>query len=339
MRAVDVGEVPVAILAGGLATRLGPVAGRIPKALVEVAGRPFIAHQLARLREAGIRRVVLCLGHLGEQVEAYVGDGAAHGLAVRYSYDGPTLLGTAGALRRAETLLGEVFWVLYGDAYLEVDYRAVLAELERRGGLGIMLVLRNENQWDRSNVVFRDGRLVRYDKARPTPDMTHIDYGAAILRKTALARVPSDRPCDLADVYRDLVDEGLLSGYEVTRRFYEVGSPAGLVETQRYLEGRLRQSFRPPLPRWVGEGAGGRAGGPDVVRQGLPRRGRPHRREPGPCRDRAAGGAPRRCPGARRPPVRAGCGRQRGERLARRQRLPEAGRPRGVRARRTTWPS
>jgi NDP-sugar pyrophosphorylase family protein len=239
---MDVGEVPVAILAGGLATRLGPVAGRIPKALVEVAGRPFIAHQLAGLREAGIRRVVLCLGHLGEQVEAYIGDGAAHGLTVRCSYDGPTLLGTAGALRRAETLLGEVFWVLYGDAYLEVDYRAVLAELERRGGLGIMLVLLNENRWDQSNAIFRDGRLVRYDKTRPTPDMTHIDYGAAVLRKAALARVPPDRPCDLADVYRDLVDEGLLSGYEVTRRFYEIGSPAGLAETQRYLEGRAAAS-------------------------------------------------------------------------------------------------
>jgi NDP-sugar pyrophosphorylase family protein len=256
VRAVDVGETPVAILAGGLATRLGSVAQRVPKAMLEVAGRPFIAHQLAGLREAGIRRVVLCVGYLGEQVEAYVGDGAAHGLVVRYSYDGPTLLGTAGALRRAEPLLGDVFWVLYGDAYLEVDYRAVLAELERRGGLGIMLVLRNANRWDRSNVVFRDGRLVRYDKARPTPDMTHIDYGVAVLRKAALARIPADRPGDLADVYRDMADEGLLTGYEVTRRFYEIGSPAGLAEAQRYLESRAAASG-PPSPRWVGEGAGG----------------------------------------------------------------------------------
>jgi NDP-sugar pyrophosphorylase family protein len=253
---MDVGEVPAAILAGGLATRLGSVAQRVPKAMLEMAGRPFIAHQLAALHEAGIRRVVLCLGHLGEQVEAYVGDGAAHGLAVRYSYDGPALLGTAGALRRAEPLLGDVFWVLYGDAYLEVDYRAVLAELERRDGLGIMLVLRNENRWDRSNVVFRDGRLVRYDKARPAPGMTHIDYGAAVLRRGALARVPPDRPCDLADVYRDLVAEGLLSGYEATRRFYEIGSPDGLAETRRYLEGRAAASG-PPSPQWVGEGAGG----------------------------------------------------------------------------------
>jgi NDP-sugar pyrophosphorylase family protein len=250
---MDIAETPVAILAGGLGTRLGPVAERVPKALVEVAGRPFIAHQLAALREAGIRRVVLCLGHLGEQVEAYVGDGTAHGLAVRYSHDGPTLLGTGGALRRAAGLLGEVFWVLYGDAYLEIDFSAVSAELERRGGLGIMLLLRNENRWDRSNVLFRDGRLVRYDKGRPTPDMRHIDYGAALLRRAALARIAPDRPCDLADVYRELVEEGLLSGYEATRRFYEIGSPAGLTETQRYLEGRATASG-PPSPQWVGEG-------------------------------------------------------------------------------------
>jgi NDP-sugar pyrophosphorylase family protein len=253
---VDVGETPVAILAGGLATRLGTVAQRVPKAMVEVAGRPFIAHQLAGLRDGGVRRVVLCVGHLGEQVEAYVGDGAAHGLAVRYSYDGPALLGTAGALRRAAPLLGEVFWVLYGDAYLEIDFAAVLAELGRRRGLGIMLVLRNENRWDRSNVVFRDGRLVRYDKARPTPDMTHIDYGAAVLRAALLARIPPDRPGDLADVYRDLVEEGLLTGYEVSRRFYEIGSPAGLAEAQRYLAARATASAS-PSPRWVGEGAGG----------------------------------------------------------------------------------
>jgi NDP-sugar pyrophosphorylase family protein len=243
---VDIAETPVAILAGGLATRLGPVAAAVPKALVEVAGRPFVVHQLALLREAGIRRVVLCVGHLGEQIEACVGDGRAHGLVVGYSYDGAALLGTAGALRRAAARLGDVFWVLYGDAYLSIDFRAVLAEFERRGELGMMAVMRNENRWDRSNVVFRDGRLVRYDKARLTPDMTHIDYGAAILRHAALARVPPDRPANPADLYRDLVQEGLMSGYEVTERFYEIGSPAGLAETRRFFERGLGVAAAPP---------------------------------------------------------------------------------------------
>jgi NDP-sugar pyrophosphorylase family protein len=235
---MDIAETPVAILAGGLATRLGPVVARTPKALVEVAGRPFIAHQLAGLRTAGVRRVVLCLGYLGEQIEAYVADGVAHGLAVDYSYDGEPLLGTGGALRRAAARLGDVFWVMYGDSYTEFDYRAVLADFERREVLGLMTVLKNDNRWDRSNALFRNGRLLRYDKARPTPDMAHIDYGVALLRRAALDRVPEGRPSDLANLYQALVAEGSMAGYEVTRRFYEIGSPDGLAETRRFLEGR-----------------------------------------------------------------------------------------------------
>jgi D-sedoheptulose 7-phosphate isomerase len=232
--------VPVAILAGGLATRLGPVVERVPKALVEVAGRPFIDHQLALLHRKGIRRVVLCLGHQGEKIEAYLGDGVSRGLDLRYSYDGPRLLGTGGALLRAAPLLGPVFWLVYGDSYTDLDFRAALARFAETDALGLMTVLRNQDQWDRSNVVFRDGRLLRYDKGAQTPDMHHIDYGVALLRRAALDRVPRDVPYDLADLYRSLVDEGRLAGFEVTRRFYEIGSPAGLEETRAYLEGERR---------------------------------------------------------------------------------------------------
>jgi NDP-sugar pyrophosphorylase family protein len=242
---VDVGEVPVALLAGGRATRLGSVAHDVPKALLEVAGRPFIAHQLALLRGHGIRRVVICVGHLGRQIEAYLGDGAAHGVHVRYSYDGERLLGTGGALHQAAALLGDVFWVMYGDSYTELDYRAALADFERRGVLGLLTVLKNENRWDRSNVLFRDGHLLRYDKLRPSPDMVHIDYGVALLRRAALARVPDDRASDLAELYQLLVAEGSMAGYEVTERFYEIGSPAGLAETRRVLAGRFGASSLP----------------------------------------------------------------------------------------------
>jgi NDP-sugar pyrophosphorylase family protein len=231
-------DVTVALLAGGRATRLGGVAETVPKTLLEVAGRPFIAHQLALLRRGGIRRVVLCVGHLGDHVEAYVGDGAAHGLEVRYSHDGPRLLGTGGALRRAAPLLGDPFWVMYGDAYTELDHAAVLADFMNRDVLGLMTVMKNENRWDRSNVLFQDGVLARYDKARPTVDMAHIDYGVSLLRRAALDRVPQDQPFDLAELYQALVSEGLMAGYEVGQRFYEIGSPAGLAETRRTLAGR-----------------------------------------------------------------------------------------------------
>jgi NDP-sugar pyrophosphorylase family protein len=240
MNGADIAAVPAAILAGGLATRLRPITATIPKALVEVAGRPFIDHQLALLRTNGIRRVVLCLGHLGEQVEQHLGNGSAFGVEVCYSHDGQKLLGTGGALRRALPLLGQVFWVMYGDSYLDVDYRAVLADFRRRSVLGLMTVIRNDNRWDRSNAVFRDGRLLCYDKRRPRPDMQHIDYGIALLHRTALERIPPDQAHDLADLYHALVAEGRMAGHEVTQRFYEIGSPAGLEDTRAYLEARGR---------------------------------------------------------------------------------------------------
>jgi NDP-sugar pyrophosphorylase family protein len=229
-------DVPVALLAGGLATRLRPITSTIPKALVEVAGRPFIDHQLALLRRNGIRRVVLCLGYLGEQVAAHVGDGSAMDMRVEYSYDGDRLLGTGGALRRAAPLLGELFWVMYGDSYLDIDYHAVLDTFARSDALGLMTVLHNGDRWDRSNVIFHDQQLVRYDKRVQTPDMTYIDYGAALLQSAALMRIPLNQPYDLADLYGELVAERQMIGYEVTQRFYEIGSHEGLAEAQDYLQ-------------------------------------------------------------------------------------------------------
>lgn len=235
---MNMADVPAAVLAGGLATRLRPITEKVPKAMVEVAGRPFIDHQLALLARNGTRRVVLCLGYLGEQVARHVGDGSAWGLEVRYSHDGDRLLGTGGALLRAAPLLGEAFWVLYGDSYMDIDYPAVLRHFAAGEHDGLMTVLHNEGRWDRSNVVFQNGRLLCYDKRAPRPEMTYVDYGVGLLRREALARLPADRPCDLADLYTELVAEGRMVGFEVTQRFYEIGSPRGLAETEAYLRAK-----------------------------------------------------------------------------------------------------
>jgi NDP-sugar pyrophosphorylase family protein len=236
--AVDLASVPVAILAGGRATRLRPLTDTVPKALVEVAGRPFIDHQLALLRRQGLRRAVLLLGHLGAQVEAHLGDGTGTGISLAYSHDGPTPLGTGGALRRALPLLGAEFFVLYGDAYLDIDYAAMLGDFRTRPEPALMAVLRNDGRWDRSNVLFRGGRLVRHDKQAPTPEMRHIDYGVALLRRAAALHIPPDRPSDLATLYRDLAASGMMAGHEVERRFYEIGSAAGLEEARAHLAAR-----------------------------------------------------------------------------------------------------
>lgn len=231
-------EIPVAILAGGLATRLRPVTEKIPKSLIPVAGKPFLAHQLDLLRSRGIRRAVLCVGHLGEMIQRQFGDGSAFGLRLDYAFDGPKLLGTGGALKRALPLLGMEFFVLYGDSYLPIEYRPVTEFFRRSGKLGCMTVYRNEGRYDTSNVVFRDGNVVVYDKKKRLPEMHHIDYGLSLFQATAFNAYPDSEPFDLADVMGGLVRDKQLAGYEVRERFYEIGSPAGLAELETILKQR-----------------------------------------------------------------------------------------------------
>ena len=231
---------PVAILAGGTATRLRPLGHTLPKSLVPVAGEPFISHQLRRLRREEIERVVLCVGHLGKMIHAFVGDGARFGLKVDYSFDGDRLLGTGGALRQALTLLGDTFFVLYGDSYLDIPFAPVLATFQRSGAPVLMTVFRNEGRWDTSNVLFDGARIVRHDKRAPTPDMHHIDYGLGIFTRAALADRPPAVPFDLSDVYAELAANSQLAGYEVTQRFYEIGTPEGVTATDAYLSKRQR---------------------------------------------------------------------------------------------------
>jgi NDP-sugar pyrophosphorylase family protein len=228
-------SLPVAILAGGLATRLRPITNRIPKALVEVAGRPFLQHQIELLRANGITRIVLCAGHLGEMIRDAFGDGSSHGVRIEYSFDGDKLRGTGGALRKALPLLGEQFFVLYGDSYLPIDFREVGAAFRASGKEGLMTVFKNDGRWDRSNVWFENNRIVLYDKKTQRPEMRYIDYGLSVLSASVIARLPEDEVTDLADVLRELVARGELAGHEVHKRFYEIGSHEGLAELERLL--------------------------------------------------------------------------------------------------------
>ena len=226
---------PVAILAGGLATRLRPLTETIPKALVEINGKPFIAHQLRLLRTNGIEQVIICAGYLGEMIQEWMGDGTRFGLCVEFAFDGPQLLGTAGAVKRVLPGLGRAFFVLYGDSYLPCDYRAVQTAFEPSGRQALMTVFHNQGHWDTSNVEYVSERIVAYDKRNPTPRMHHIDYGLGVFSAAALASWPQGKAFDLADVYRDLIARHELAGFEVAHRFYEVGSPEGLAELDAVL--------------------------------------------------------------------------------------------------------
>jgi MurNAc alpha-1-phosphate uridylyltransferase len=225
----------VAILAGGLATRLRPITEEIPKSLIEVAGEPFICHQLEYLRKQGINSVVLCIGFLGEMIQEVVGDGSRWDMRVSYSPDGPTLLGTGGALRQALPLLGEHFFILYGDSYLPIDFSDVEKTYAASGKKGLMTVLKNQNRWDKSNVEFDVGQITEYNKTVIRPQMHYIDYGLGILRSAVLQAYPARQSFDLSKVYNDLSLAGELTGYEVFKRFYEIGSHQGIADTQTYL--------------------------------------------------------------------------------------------------------
>jgi NDP-sugar pyrophosphorylase family protein len=230
-------DIPVAILAGGLATRLRPITEKIPKSLVPVAGRPFLAHQLELLQDRGIRRVVLCVGHLGEMIQRQFGRDA-FGIKLDYSFDGEKLLGTGGAIRRALPMLGREFFILYGDSYLPIEYAPVAESFHHSGKLGLMTVYRNEGKYDTSNVVFRAGEILVYDKKLKLPEMQHIDYGLSMFKSSVFEACPANHVFDLAEVMGRLVREKQLAGYEVFERFYEMGSPAGLPELELLLQSR-----------------------------------------------------------------------------------------------------
>lgn len=228
-------DLPVAILAGGTATRLRPITEKLPKLLVEVAGEPFFSHQLRLLKKNGLTRVVPCIGHLGEMIVERYGDGAKWGVQITYSFDGTRLLGTGGALIRALPKLGDAFYVLYGDSYLPIDYQAIGRAFLASGKLGLMTVFENREAYDTSNVWFEGGRIRLYDKKNKIPQMNHIDYGLGVFRAAAFAGCPRDSVVDLSSVQGDLARRSQLAGFEVKQRFFEIGSHAGLAELDSLL--------------------------------------------------------------------------------------------------------
>lgn len=225
-----------AVIAGGLGTRLGALTKDIPKPLVPVAGRPFLDHQLRLLRSGGVGKVVLCIGHMGEQIQEFVGDGSRWGMSVAYSLDGPVLLGTGGSLKKAAPLLEDRFLLTWGDSYLEIEHRRVWASFLASGLPAMMVVWRNRGAKEPSNVRLHGERVAAYDKWSPGPEFDCIDYGLSALSKKVLQAIPEGEPFAIEKVFRDLAAQNKLGAYVVEQAFMEIGSPAGLAE----LEARLR---------------------------------------------------------------------------------------------------
>lgn len=225
-----------AILVGGLGTRLGRLTRDVPKPMVLVDGKPFLEHEIGLLKRSGISDFVLCVGYLGEMVQEYFGDGGRWGVRVEYSFDGPRLLGPAGALKRAEPLLEDLFFVTYGDAYLRTDYRRMMKALVDSGRLGVMAVFENHDMFGKSDVAVSDGRVVRYSKGGG--GMAWVNFGVSALNKRALALIPAGRECGEEEFYGELIQRHELLAFPVDDRFYEIGTPASLSEFERFISGK-----------------------------------------------------------------------------------------------------
>ena len=218
------------ILAGGLGTRLLPITRTIPKAMIPVRGRPFLEYQLALLKHHGVTDIILCVGYLGDMLESHFGDGSRLGVSIRYGREGDHLLGTAGALQNVERLLDNEFFVTYGDGYLTMDYQHAMAYFRRRRRLGLMVVYKNRDRYERSNVVIKGPFVAAYDKHNRLPGMEYVDFGVSILRRETLQQVRPGRVSSLEELYAGLITQQQLLAYRARHRFYEIGSPRGLSE-------------------------------------------------------------------------------------------------------------
>ena len=231
---------PLVILAGGLATRLRPVTEKIPKSMIEVNGKPFLYHQLILFKSKGIKKIHFCLGYLGEMVETYVLKEFGDAFELSFSFDGTPLLGTGGAIVNSFNYLPDTFFVTYGDSFLDIDYQQIQNTFfaENWGNKGLMTIFHNQDQWDSSNVLYENGVLKLYSKQRKTPDMHFIDYGLGILSKHHFDEKKQGEKFDLSVIYENLSVNNDLIGYQIFKRFYEVGSFKGIEDLTKYLNSK-----------------------------------------------------------------------------------------------------
>lgn len=223
------------ILAGGLATRLGPLAAEHPKSMLLIEGKPFLQYQIELLRQNNITDILLCIGHLGHVIETYFGDGKRFGLNIRYSKESGKLLGTGGGLRKALPLLDESFFVMYGDSYLMLDYARIENEFLNDPECGLMVAYRNENRYDRSNLVIENGRVVEYGPGNHL-EKHYIDEGISILRKEFFEPFQENEVFGLPAVFQKLIAARKLRAMETNQRFYEIGSLSGIEEFRNWIK-------------------------------------------------------------------------------------------------------
>lgn len=228
-------KLPLVILAGGLGSRLGEKTKDIPKALIDVAGQPFIFRQLNYLKDQGFKKIVICTAYRGNQIKEYVGNGSKFSLNISYSDDGEEMLGTGGSVKKASNMFDKNFFILYGDSFLPIDFSLVESAFNKENKPALMTVLKNTKKLDKSNAYFNN-KIVHYNKRNPDKMMDYIDYGLTVVDKSIFTKFPTKKNFDLADVFEDLSKRNQLAGIEISVRFYEIGSINGLRDTIEFFK-------------------------------------------------------------------------------------------------------
>ncbi|MCR5651455.1 MAG: HAD-IIIA family hydrolase [Lachnospiraceae bacterium] len=239
----DTQDVQVVVMMGGVGSRLGSLVKDTPKPLLPVCGRPFFEYELDLLKAAGFRSFLFLTGYLSSEIEECFGDGKSYGVEIRYRKDGtdengePELLGTGGAIRNALDMLEEDFLLVYADSFMDIDYREAVCRYfseKEKGALSLMTLLHNGGRFDKSNVIWRDGKIVLYDKNDPSPDMDYIDYGVNMFSRSVFDSYSEGAVFDLSEVQHSLSENGRLAGLVVDKRFYEIGRPESYKEFEIY---------------------------------------------------------------------------------------------------------
>lgn len=226
------------ILCGGLATRLGSLSKTIPKSMMLIDGKPFLEYQIENLKKNSIKDIILCVGHLSEKIESYFGDGNKFDIDIKYSYDGEKLLGPMGAVKNAESLLDDIFFIMYGDSYLSLDFKKVHSFFINESKLGLMVVYKNYDKFDKSNLIVKNNIVSVYGENNRTKEMIYIDYGTSILRKKSLELIPKNTYFSTGQFFIKLIEKNELLAYEADKRFYHIGNPESLRELRNYIKNR-----------------------------------------------------------------------------------------------------
>lgn len=228
----------IVVLTGGKATRLYPVTKDIPKSMIKINGVPFISHQINLFKKNNISDVVLCIGVFSDQIIDYVGDGSKLGVSVKYSVEHATeLLGTLGALIKAHDLLSDIFFVTFGDSYLEIDYQRIYDEFIHSNKMGMMTVYKNNSKYVSNNTAIKNKLVTKYDKSNSI-EFEYVDYGISIFRKKVLDFFPREKNLDLTILNQKLIFMNELAAYEVYQKFYEIGTFEGIADLELHLKSK-----------------------------------------------------------------------------------------------------